>query len=382
MKIAFVFDEFDMGGIERTGCSYIHLLCRKGIEVDVYNLHPGKNAMAEELPGRAGFYEVCFDRVFCPELYNYGVQKWWWGKFAYPAMHAAASLLLQLRKLMAGKKEYDAAIAFSGHINDLTFVTSGLVKARQKICWCHGSLLSYLAICDAYAILYKRIDKIVTLSEKGIHEVYAGHAYLYQKKIRNIYNPVLIRERRIHKDFTAFLKSAYGDFMLMIARFTYQKDPRTVMLAVAELKRRGLSKKLVFIGGGEELEECRKFAAEKNVSDLCVFEGARKNVQDYIAASYINVLASRFEGLPTVIAEAMAFGKPCVMTDSDGGEISGYGKYCFLVRVGNDAELADCLEKLYRDADIYRKYAELARERFQYFEPESMIQKLMSFLIE
>lgn len=380
MKLAFVFDEFEIGGIERVGCDYIRLLRKKGIDIDVYNLQPGKNAMARELPKGTRFYEVQFNRLFCPELYSYGVQKWQWGKFAYPVIYLAASAVLGARKVLSPKREYDAAIAFSGHINDLTFVTSGFVKGRQKICWCHGTMLSYLAICDAYAVLYKKIDKFVTLSEQGIHNVYAGHSFLYKKKIKNLYNPILIKERTVDKEHVAQLKAENGKFMLMVARFTAQKAPRVAMQAVKELKRRGIRQKILFIGDGEELERCRKYAAKNHIADLCRFEGARRDVQDYMAASYINVLASVFEGLPTAIAEAMAFAKPCVMTDSDGGEVSGNGKYCFLVKVGDYMAMAGCLEKLYKDAETYSRYSMLAAQRFRYFKPENIMREFINYL--
>lgn len=382
MKIAFVFDEFESGGIERTGCDYIRLLSRKGIDIDVYNLHPGKHAAASGLPKNVRFYEASFSRLFCPELYNYGVQNWWWGKYAYPAVYLAAELFLLLRKRIIPRKEYDYAVAFSGHINDITFVTSELVKARQKVCWCHGSLLSYLAVCDAYAILYKKIDKIVTLSEQGIQYAYAGHKWLYEKKIKNIYNPVLIQRKKLDKSHVSRLKEKHGDFILMVIRFMPPKDPWTAMKAVLELKQRGLSKKIVFVGNGPMLDECRIYAKEHQINDLCVFEGARKDVQDYIAASHINLLSSRWEGLPTVIAEAMAFQKPCIMTECDGGEISGSGKYCLLARTGDSTALADWMEKLYQDDNFYKERAMLAKQRFKDFEPEGIIRSLMDFLKE
>lgn len=229
------------------------------------------------------------------------------------------------------KKAYDVAIAFSGHINDLTFVAENFIKTKQKVCWCHGTLLSYLAICDGYPKLYKKIDKIVTLSEQGLFSVYGGHDFLYDKKIVNIYNPVLIRNQindQLHIDS---LKQLYKDYILMIARATPQKDHKTAIKAVYELHKRGLKKHIVFLGDGENLEEIKRFTKEMQIDQWCHFEGNRRDVGDYIEASYINVLASRFEGLPTVMVEAMAYGKPCIMTNSDGGEATAYGRYGILV---------------------------------------------------
>lgn len=110
-------------------------------------------------------------------------------------------------------------------------------------------------------------------------------------------------------------------------------------------------------------------------------KGTKKNVHDYIAASYINILTSKWEGLPTVIIEAMTFGKPCVMTNSDDGEVSGNGKYCFLMDNDDEKDFAIAVYNLYKDKKLYKKYSELSIERAQAFTPNT-VKKEFKKLIE
>ena len=380
MNIAIVLDNFSIGGIETVAKNYINLLHERGHIIDVYVMHPKETEMKTMIPSDVEVIPVNFSRYLCPELYSYGVMNWWWGKYAYPPIHFFLTILLKVRKLFFKKKHYDIAIAFSGHIGDLTFVTEGFVCAKQKMCWCHGSLLSYLAICDAYPVLYKKIDKIVTLSEQELFSVYAGHGFLYSKQIKNIYNPVLIKNEALNEDHVRQLKEKYGDFVLMIARATSQKDHLTAIKAIEYIKKYGLNKTIVFLGDGEKLEEYKQYVHEHHLDTNCVFEGARRDVCDYIAASYINVLASRFEGLPTVIIEAMAYGKPCIMTNSDGGEVSGFGKYCVLTRLGDYEAIGKALIEFYEKPNVYEKYQKLSELRYKDFDPDQIINELEQFL--
>lgn len=382
MKLAFVLDAFSMGGIETVACSYVDLLNKAGHEIDLYILNKHKTDMKDMLPSGVNFHALSFDRKICPELYSYGVMKWWWGKYAYCIIHPILTIGIKIRKLFWKKKKFDAVIAFTGHINDLTFVAEDFLKTKQKICWCHGTLLSYLAICDGYPKLYKKFDKIVTLSEQGLTNTFLGHAFLKQKIIKNIYNPVPIRNKPINYEHVKKLQDKFGDYILMIARAVYPKDHKTVINAVARIHEMGLHKHVVFVGDGEQLEEFKKYAAQVGLELYCHFEGTRRDVCDYIAASYIDVLASNSEGLPTVIPEAMAFGKPCIMTNSDGGEVSGYGKYCRLTNIGDFNEMATDLFTLYTNLEEYNKYSKLAEERYKDFEPIAVLEKFVALLSE
>lgn len=64
-----------------------------------------------------------------------------------------------------------------------------------------------------------------------------------------------------------------------------------------------------------------------------------------MARSTVFVLSSAWEGLPTVLIEAMALGKPVVSTDCESGpsEILAGGRYGYLTPVGNSNALAEAI---------------------------------------
>lgn len=375
-KIAFVFDGLGEGGIERVGCDFIKLSKKLGYEIDVYNLNPKNITFEKNIPSNIKIFHRKFPKEFCSEVYSYGVQKWWWGKYAYVLISPCVTLFQILYKLFSKRRKYDIAIAMAGHINDLSFVSKNFIKAQKKITWCHGAIISYFAMCDAYPMLYKNIDKMVVLTTADQKDIYAGHKFMYRKTIQQMYNPTFFNRSKVNTEIAAQIKEKYGEFVLMVGRIDRGKSQDIAVKVIKELKNRGIDKKIVFVGTGVEFENVRKLAVEEGVAENCIFEGFKTNVPDYIEASYINILTSKWEGLPTVIIEAMTLGKPCVMTNCDDGEVSQHGKYCILTQIDSVNELADGLYELYSNKETYNKYVNLSLERARAFTPEIILEQL------
>ncbi len=379
-KIAFVFDGLGMGGVERVGLDYIRMCVDEGCSIDVFNMRPQANDLVKDLPEGVKYYPYNLSNNGCPETYSYGVHNWWWGKYAYAIISPILTLKQAVQKLFYPGKKYDVAISMAGHINDMSFVGKNYIKADKKICWCHGALISFLAICDAYAMLYKRFNTIVTLSSVDQGHIYYGKSFFHGINIAKIYNPTYILDRKLDNEKISSLKEKYGDYILYVARFDEGKGHDIAIKAMKALKEKGLDKKILFAGEGITLESMKQLAEKENVSANCVFLGNVYDIENYEAASHINMLTSSGEGLPTVIIEAMTFGKPCVMTNSDCGEVSANGRYCFLVDVDDFEAVADRLSKLYLDADVYNEYANKALERAAEFKPDNIKEKLFKVI--
>ncbi len=72
------------------------------------------------------------------------------------------------------------------------------------------------------------------------------------------------------------------------------------------------------LADNEYLQKCRRLAREHNLSDRVVFTGNRNDIASILNSADIFVLPSLFEAFPRSILEAMAAGKPSIVTSVGG----------------------------------------------------------------
>jgi glycosyltransferase involved in cell wall biosynthesis len=194
---------------------------------------------------------------------------------------------------------------------------------------------------------YPWANGIVVVSN-GVREDMARLTHIPSERIAVIYNPSVVREE-VWKKAQApidhpWLLSGEPPVLLAVGRLQVQKDFPNLLRAFA-LLRQERKARLMILGEGPErpqLEELtRKLGLEADVS----LPGFVDNPYAYMSRASVFVLSSRYEGLPTVLIEALCCGTPVVATDCPSGprEILKDGKYGQLVPVGDSAGLAAAL---------------------------------------
>lgn len=104
---------------------------------------------------------------------------------------------------------------------------------------------------------------------------------------------------------------------------------------------------LIIVGDGELRNELVQYAKLLNIKDDVIFVGETKNVEHYYKICDIFALSSDYEGLPTVLIEAIQFGLTIVSTDCDSGprEILNNGELGYLVQCNNEIDFSSALLK-------------------------------------
>jgi glycosyltransferase involved in cell wall biosynthesis len=126
--------------------------------------------------------------------------------------------------------------------------------------------------------------------------------------------------------------------------------------------------KFLLSGRGPFLKKLEQEVQLRGLQEKVVFLGyidRRKLIEIYQNAT-IHVVPSHYEGLPTVLLEAMACGLPIVATDIGGNnEVISSGVNGFLVPPKHPEEMAAVILRLLKDAALREKIGRAARKTIE-----------------
>ncbi|MGF1480913.1 MAG: glycosyltransferase [Cyanophyceae cyanobacterium] len=198
----------------------------------------------------------------------------------------------------------------------------------------------------AARLLYSRADGIVAVSQ-GVAKDLAQVAHLNTNRIQVIYNPVItseLAEKAKQPVEHPWFAPDNPPVVLGVGRLVKQKDFSNLIRAFAQV-RQFREARLVILGSGREQNRLKALVKELNLEDEVALLGFVKNPYAYMARAGVFVLSSGWEGLPTVLIEAMAVGTPVVSTNCPSGpeEILNNGQYGELVPIANSRALAEAI---------------------------------------
>jgi glycosyltransferase involved in cell wall biosynthesis len=193
---------------------------------------------------------------------------------------------------------------------------------------------------------YPKADVIAAVSE-GVAEDLACVARIPRNRIQVIYNPIItpdlankVREEINHP----WLKPDQPPVILSVGRLDPQKDYPSLIKSFARV-RQSLPARLLILGEGPERDTLVSLVRQLGIEEEVGFPGFVPNPYPYMSKASVFVLSSRWEGLPTVLVEALYCGVPVVATNCPSGpqEILQNGKYGALVPVGDVECMAEAI---------------------------------------
>lgn len=148
--------------------------------------------------------------------------------------------------------------------------------------------------------------------------------------------------------------------LVCAAEFSKRKNQALLLQTLTRLPENYY---LLLPGDGALLQECKAEAETLGISSRSRFPGRLSDVCGALAAADICVSASRSEGLPFAVMEAMHTALPCVLTRVKGHEdlLEGSGAGC-LVPFGDAAAFAEAVQTLGRDAALRARMGAAANE--------------------
>lgn len=202
-----------------------------------------------------------------------------------------------------------------------------------------------------YPLLARRFfpqaDHVIAIAD-AIREDVLNYYRLKPGDVSTIRSPVLTPDFYQRLDQPAahpWLETHDLPVVLGVARFVPAKDLGTLLRAFARV-RQDRAARLILLGDGPERQALETLAAELGIQDDVSMPGFLPNLP-YMRQADVFVLSSIFEGLPTVLIEALAASPAVVSTDCPGGirEILADGAAGYIVPVGDPVALAAAIQQ-------------------------------------
>lgn len=370
MKILVLHGHLSMGGEERVLLNVLRNLIELGYDVDLlitWN-HGENNLFENEIPKEVN-YEFLFDNYdgkskIIKEIYR---------------LRTKTTYLKKVEKIIEEKK-YDVIIDYS----------SNLLKYKNfdiKVpifAWIHFSLtfgekLSGEKV-EKYKKQYKKYDKILTICDT-MRDEFVEILGMDKTKVELVYNPInleIIRKKaeNVNPKYGNYLKE---DYFLQVSRLTQQKQPEHLVDIYYKLKQRGIKEKLYFIGNGEKVKLIKQKIKEYNLEDDIILLGQIENPYPFFKNAKLFLHTAKYEGLPTVVLESLAFGTPVVAYDCPTGPKDILGKnseYGELIPLNDKDTFVKRVYELIDNNEKYENYKKMSLIRANDFSMETNKLKL------
>jgi glycosyltransferase involved in cell wall biosynthesis len=330
-RVAFFIGSFGGGGIERITARLAHNFVKLGVKIDLI-LNRVESPHLWRMPTETRVIDLKAPNLYMslPGLVRYIKQE-------RPSALLAADHYLNEIALLAKRISGTALRVVVAEHNQLS-------KTARNATTLKGRLAPMCA-----RLLYPWADGIVAVSQ-GVAKDLASSAAIPLDSIQTIYNPVINPEMLTNAKEPVthpWFNSGEIPVILGVGKLEQQKDFPNLIHAFAKVRQVRLAR-LVILGWGPDRPELESLIQTLGLQDDVDLPGYVQNPYAYMARSSVFVLSSAWEGLPTVLIEAMALGTPVVSTDCESGpsEILANGEYGYLTPVGDSEALADSILKV------------------------------------
>ncbi|MGL5918282.1 MAG: glycosyltransferase, partial [Cetobacterium sp.] len=197
------------------------------------------------------------------------------------------------------------------------------LKAKKKLVWIHNSvpkLLKKQSKIVRFGKNLSKYDRVVAICDDMKKELEEIYPYL-SEKLRRVYNPFNFKRiLDLSIDKSALTenqkKLIEDDYIVAVSRLdTVQKDYDTLIKGYKLALEKGVREKLYIVGDGPDRDEIQKLIDVAELNDKIKLIGKTTNPYIWMKNSKLFVHSSKYEGLPTVLIEAMICSKVVISSD-------------------------------------------------------------------
>lgn len=367
IKILFFIPSLSGGGAEKVLRNLVNNMDRTRFDITVQTIE--ENSAEKYLGSGINYKAINRSRTnFGKKLFSY------WFRFL-------AELKLVYPFFI--KDDYDIEIAYLETI-PTKIIAQSTNKKALKLAWVHCDLTKkegMVELIDKVRHQYKTYDKIVCVSkdvQRGFHELFGEN---FETTV--LYNVI---------DEDEILKKAYEKLdwksnqnekkILAVGRLAEEKNFSYLIDVCKRLRDDAYRFQLVILGEGPERENLEQQIKKLYMEDYVQLKGFVENPYPWMVAADIIVSSSKYEGISTVIQEALILGKPVITTPCAGmRELLGDSEFGMIAE-NSEEGLYDSIRKMIDFPGIEEQYIQAALERGKDFVKDKIIQETEEFLMD
>ncbi len=322
MKILYVITGLGQGGAERVVCDLADKMYEKGFQVKIAYL-------TGEILTKPNHKEIQLIKI---------------------GLNSLTSLPTAYKKLsnIISYFQPDIVHAHMIHANLISRLIRIRIPIKKLICTAHSANEGGRLRMFLYRITHNLSDYTTNVS------LYASNSFIKQgavpkNGINTIYNGVNFNKFKYNNFAREKIQqelniSADTKILLAVGRFHAAKNYFNLIKAINILKFSLDNFVLLIAGDGELRSDIEKLILKLELSNKIILLGRRNDISDLMSACDVFVLSSNYEGLPTVLIEALACQAHVVSTDVSGAKeiIDKYGK---IILKNNPEILSEAIEE-------------------------------------
>ena len=316
------------GGAERTLLNLAEGIAAKGFPVDLL-LSRAEGAYMDEIPESVRVIDLKAPRVLMclPALVRYLRRE-----------RPTAMLATLYANIVAVWARKITGIPYRLVLNEqntLTSVSNGEKDLRWKL---YPELAKWF---------YPWADGVTAVSQ-GVADDLILATRLPSCDVQVIYNPIVTSDLQKKSEAPLehpWFRSGEPPVILGVGRLTAQKAFDVLIESFCQV-RKSQRARLLILGEGEERPRLEALIKRLGLEQDIALPGFVSNPYPFMAQAALFVLSSRWEGLPTVLVEAMSLRTAVIATDCPSGprEILRGGQYGPLVPVDDAEALAQAIQ--------------------------------------
>lgn len=222
-------------------------------------------------------------------------------------------------------------------------------------------------------LIYGNAYKIIGVSKAIAEKVKAKYDF---KNVTSVYNAITSAENG--SDI-----NEKEDYILFFGRL--DDDVKNISLLLEGYSKSKLPSqniKLKILGEGKDLEMLKSKSETLNLASNVEFLGYNPNPSATVKSALFTVLTSRYEGFPRSIIESLSLGTPVISVDCKSGpnEIIQNDFNGILVENHNPEALAEAMNRLFMDKDLYLHCKTNSKPSVAHFSEETIVQQWQSIL--